>query len=279
MAIPVATDADLPTLIACWQSAHDDFLELIGQLSDEQWTTPTDLPGWTVADVVAHVVGLEKICMGEFDPPHEPDWAALDHVKSDSQKMVEVSVDLRRSNSRTEALAEATDVLTRRGAGLQAGPQDADTPANSVFGPPLLSALVRQRTMDTWVHEQDIRRAVHRPGNLGSVGAQTSATQLMPALPMLWGKRAGATAGQTLHLDVVSPGVVFQAWVGVSDEGRASFIDDPQTPATVQLTVPWEVFAQALCGRGPDLAHRDAMQLQGDEELGERFATQLSVTP
>lgn len=279
MATPLSHDADLPTLIEVWVQAHDEFLALLASLTDDQWAAPTDLPGWSVADVVAHVTWLEAITLGHVDPPHEPDWSALPHAVSASQRMIEVSVDLRRSWTREQLMAEASDVLARRGAALRSGPQADDTPANAPFGPPDLASLVRQRTMDTWVHEQDIRRAVHLPGNLDSVGAQATATQLMPALPMLWGKRAGAQAGQSVRVEVTEPGVAFVAVVAVNAEGRAGFIDAAQTDTTVTVRMPWEVFAMALCGRGPVLAQREAMEITGDEELGERFATQLTVTP
>lgn len=279
MSSPLPRNADLPTLISVWQSAHDDFLALIAQLSDDQWSAPTDLPGWTVADVVAHVTWLEAISMGEFDPPHEPDWDALPHVVSDSQRKVEVGVDRRRSWSREQVMAEATDVLGRRGEILRTGPQADDTPAGAPFGPPLLAQWVLQRSMDTWVHEQDIRRAVHVPGNLDSLAAQASATQLSPALPMIWGKRAGAQPGQSVRVEVTEPGVTFTAVVAVNDEGRAGFVSVDDSEPTVSVVMPWEVFAMAICGRGATLAHREAMQISGDEEMAERFTTQLSVTP
>jgi uncharacterized protein (TIGR03083 family) len=283
MAAPLPADADLSELIAAWQSAHDDFLDLLGGLTDEQWHTPTDLPGWSVADVVAHVTWLEALLIGEVDPPHEPQWSQLPHVTTDFGRKTERPVDLRRSWTREAVMVECRDVLARRSADLVQTPNDVETPNTAAFGPKTVGALVLQRTFDTWVHEQDIRQALALTGGWDTPGAQASARQLLPGLPMLWGKRAGASVGEVLHVTVTEPGVSFTAVVKIGDDGRARFVSDDLVdqagPATVSITMPWHVFVVAACGRKPRTTWQEDVHVTGDPTLAERLLDNFTVTP
>lgn len=286
MVAPLPADADMATLIDAWQSAHDDFVAFVDGLSDDEWHAPTPLPGWDVADVVAHVTWIEALLLGESDPPHEPPWSTLPHVTSDFGRKTEIPVDLRRSWSREAVMVECRDVLNRRSsvlAALAEAGSDRTAANTAAFGPKTVGELVLQRTFDTWVHEQDMRSAVGRDGAWDTPGAQASARQLMPGLPMLWGKRAGAQPGEVLHLTVTEPGVEFTAVVGVAEDGRARFISDDLVdqagPAAVSITMPWRVFVTAACGRQPADMWRGSVQVTGDLDLADRLLGNFSVTP
>jgi hypothetical protein len=41
-----------------WWQAVDDFTGLLEQLPAEEWSTPTDLAGWDVRAVAAHIAHL-----------------------------------------------------------------------------------------------------------------------------------------------------------------------------------------------------------------------------
>ena len=166
MATPTPDNADFDQVFGAWQSASTDFNDLVTPLSQQEWDTPTALPGWTVGDIVAHVGWLEGILIGKFDDAHEPDWDALPHVTSDFGRLTEIPVDLRRSRTREDVLIElAANVADRREA-LDAGPHDVAVETPGPFGPAPLGRVLRMRTLDTWVHEQDIRDALGRPGHL-----------------------------------------------------------------------------------------------------------------
>ena len=57
--------------------------ELLGGLDDNEWETPTCLPGWDVKAVVAHVIGTESMLLGDSAPAVEVDREARDHVRND----------------------------------------------------------------------------------------------------------------------------------------------------------------------------------------------------
>ena len=55
--------------------------------------------------------------------------------------------------------------------------------------------LLRNRPLDVWMHEQDVRRAVDRPGGMDSAAARHTAEYLAESLGYVLAKRVGAPAG------------------------------------------------------------------------------------
>ncbi len=58
----------------------DALEQLCASLDDPQWELPSVLPGWSVRDVVSHVVGTEAMLLGEEVPT--VDVSRFDHVKN-----------------------------------------------------------------------------------------------------------------------------------------------------------------------------------------------------
>src|ERR1700753_4382701 len=66
-------------LFGTWDSLD----RLLSGLSEQQWQTPTPLPGWCVRAVVAHIVGTESSLQGLDAPEPDLDLLALEHVRND----------------------------------------------------------------------------------------------------------------------------------------------------------------------------------------------------
>lgn len=281
MVAPLPEDAGFDELFAAWRSASADFLDLVTPLSQAEWDAPTALPGWSVGDIVAHVGWIEGMLIGEFDPPHEPDWTALPHVVSDFGKITEVPVDLRRSWAREAVLIELADRIARRTAELESGPRDASIEVMGPLGAAPLGRVLRMRTLDTWVHEQDIRDALGRPGHLDTLGAQATAAQLLPGLGKVWAKLAGAQPGQVLDVRVTGPGIEGGAVVAVGEDGRARMVGDDLLDqagaATVTLAMSWPAYLALSCGRGDAHAWREQVSVSGDPELAARTLDSFRV--
>lgn len=258
-------------LAAAWTQAHLDFVDLARGLDEAQWTTATACPGWTVGDVVAHVVSLESILLGRSDHPHQPGWHELPHADTDFRRSTEVAVDLRRTRSRDEVVAELREVVTDRAEAIQQVEMEADVA--TPFGQPApLAKVLRMRTFDTWVHEFDIRQAIGDPGHLDTDGAQVTLDTLVDALPFTWGKKVGAPVGASARIIVTGPGLTADRTVVVGDNGRAAFADTAEP--TVTLTMSWPDYVILACGRG------DApIEISGDPDLGARLAASLTITP
>jgi len=264
MTAPIPEDADFDDLFGAWQSASADFSDLVTPLSLEEWNAPTALPGWTVGDIVSHVGWLEGILLGRFDAAHEPDWDALPHVTSDFGRLMEIPVDLRRTWTREDVLMELASNVADRWVALDSGPHDVTVDTPGPFGPAPLGRVLRMRTLDTWVHEQDIRDALGRPGHLDSLSAQTTASQLLSGYGKVWVKFCGAQPGEVLRLDVSEPGVTFARDIVVDDDGRARVVDEQSGPATVTLAMNWPTFLNLSCGRGDATQHRERVNAKGD---------------
>lgn len=281
MTAPLADDAGFDEVFAAWRSASEDFIDLVTGLSQEEWDAPTALPGWSVGDIVAHVGWIEGMLIGEFDPPHEPDWSALPHVANDFGRVTEIPVDLRRSWTREAVLVELADRVARRTHELESGARDATVEVMGPLGTAPLGRVLRMRTLDTWVHEQDIRDALGRPGHLDTPGAQATAAQLLPGLGKVWAKLAGASAGQVLEVRITGPGIEGGALVAVGDDGRARVIEedllDQAGAATVTMAMSWPAYLALSCGRGEPQPWRDQVTIAGDAALAERTLDNFRV--
>jgi uncharacterized protein (TIGR03083 family) len=184
-------------------------LDAVTGLSASQWDLPTDCPGWTVKDNVSHLVGVERLLLPEPQPQHVlPD--SLPHVRNDFGRFMEVHVDLRRSVPGDTVASEFRDVVGRRLSALRALPPAAiDDEFPGVTGAPRkLAHILAIRVFDCWTHEQDIRRALGRPGGLASPAALLSLQRLLLAWTSLADDVPAAT-GATVA--VVTTGAVESA--------------------------------------------------------------------
>ncbi len=268
------TQRSTAELIGDWYSAQVDFMDLADVLDQSQWSMASSCPGWTNGDVVAHVVDLEARLLGEV-VDHEPNWSDLPHTATSDSKVTEIGVDARRYQSADQVRSDLRRVIAARHRDLLAGPQDPTTVVRHPFGFELpLARMLQMRTLDSWIHEQDIRNVIGKPGNLGSPGAQSTADQLLSGLPMIWGKRVAAPQGATVVVGITGPGVERSVAVRVDADGRARFCEVHDNP-TVRVTATWPGILAAFAGR-PQV---DDLQAEGDGELAASLIRQLRIVP
>ncbi|GAA3192784.1 maleylpyruvate isomerase family mycothiol-dependent enzyme [Actinocorallia longicatena] len=244
-------------------------IELASGFGTAEWRLPTDCPGWSVQDVVAHLVSLEVMLLGDPLPDHElPD---LPHVKNDMARVLEIGVDVRRPLPGEAVLAELRETLDRRLAQIPG--LDPEGPAALPDGRPgTTTEFLMFRAFDCWIHEQDIRRAVGVPGNLDAPAGRCAWTILSRGLPMVTAKRGGALPGQSAVFAVGDR----EAAVLVDAGGRASRGPVPAEP-TVRLAMSFETYTLLAAGRrGPADA---VVEVTGDAELGARILAGMGVTP
>src|SRR5918996_5109681 len=85
--------------------------ELCSQVTDEQWGTPTELPAWSVKDVLSHIVGTESFLLGRGA---EHEVGQRPHVRNPLGEFNEREVDYRRSRSGGEVFKEFRAVAAER---------------------------------------------------------------------------------------------------------------------------------------------------------------------
>lgn len=251
--------------VAAWRQTLESVLSLGPQLSDAQWAAPTECPKWTVKDVYAHVVGGERWMVDGHPLPTDgfESWAAG-------------PVAARRDTAPAAMLDELREVYERRRVQLDRDGVDPDQPTHLATGEPVpLSLLLRARVLDLWAHEQDVRRAVGRPGNLASPGAAVAGDLFVAALPRIVAKSAKAPPGSTVRLTTTGELAVDVA-VAVDQNGRGALVA-PGRPALAHLTLGWEAYTRLSCGRGARSDYE--VRIAGDRSLAERVLTHLTVTP
>src|SRR5690606_29391624 len=123
----------------------------------------------------------------------------------------------------------------------------------------------RNRPLDVWMHEQDVRRALDMPGNLDSAAARHTVDYLLESLPYVVGKRAQAPVGSVVRVEVAGHE---PATVAVGEDGRGRAATDADGDPTVTLAMDRETFVVLAGGRRS--AGVDDVRVTGDRALGER---------
>jgi uncharacterized protein (TIGR03083 family) len=129
------------------------------------------------------------------------------------------------------------------------------------------------RVFDSWVHEQDMRTAVGRPGHGNGPAAEQAFDEIERALGFIVGKRAGAPDASSITIDLTGP--VLRS-IHVVVDGRAAVVATLDKPADATIRLGSDTFAALACGR-VDPAEV-AIAIEGDQELGQRVATSLAFT-
>ena len=270
------TDASrLAELVETWRQAIAEFVALARSIPEDEWRRPTDLAGWDVKDNVAHTAHLEAVLAGAQEETGPVEEVA--HVRDLSGLYTEQGVLARRDRDMATLADEIEQSAATRHATLV-----ADPPVDGTAPPPktpgdvgwTTERLLSNRPLDVWMHEQDIRRAIGRPGGFDSPAARHTIDSFGNALPMVVGKRVAPPAGTTVQVDVPDAG---RSWtVVIGDDGRAAFADPVDAPTT-RIELDAADFIVLAGGRRP-LDETDAA-VEGDEDLGRAVLVNLAVTP
>lgn len=264
---------ELAGYIDVWWQAIDAFTALLEQVPADSWHTPTDLPGWDVHDLAAHTAHLEGLLAGAAHDDVEIGEPA--HVRGLLGQFTEQGVVARKDRTPDELINEIRSAATARHTALLAEPPtDPESPAPGVFGMIGWSTrtLLRNRPLDVWMHEQDIRRALGLPGGLDTPAAAHTADYLAESLGVVVAKRAKAPAGTRVVLEIDGRARA----VEVNDAGRAVPVEVPADP-TVRIRTDRESFILLAGGRRRPESGR--IELAGDPALAERIVEAMAVTP
>lgn len=269
----MSDEARLRAYVGVWWRAVEDFTQLLERVPLEQWSTPTDLPGWDVHACAAHTAHLESVLAG--GPEETLELEAPAHARGILGLYTEQGVVARRARTPDELITEIRESCTARHTRLlEAPPTDASARPEIIFGGVDWSweVLLRNRPLDVWMHEQDVRRAVGRPGGLDAPAAQHTVEYLLESLAMVLAKRAGAPAGTTLVVEVEGSAA---AAFGVGRDGKGARLPAVPEEPTVLLRLSREDFVVLAGGR-----HRSpAVVVEGDGELASRVLGSMAVTP
>jgi uncharacterized protein (TIGR03083 family) len=260
----------LAGLFAVW----DEIDTVLAGLADEQWQAQTPLPGWTVHDVTAHLIGTESMLQGVATPDADIDISTLKHVRNDVGAMNERWVRKLRGVSPAELLDRFRATTAQRREELTAIGEDAwnqvtATPA----GPDTYGRFMRARDFDCWMHLQDIRDALAEPADDPTgPAARLALDEMTASMGFVVGKLGGAPDGSRVAI-VLTGSLGRTINVAVEDRGRV--VDDfgGEEP-TATITLDGLLFTRLAGGR--TTVDHGAITYGGDEAVGRRIVEHLN---
>ena len=189
--VTTGTEEPVITILAEEWEAID---ALARDLADAEWDLPSECPGWTVRDMLSHLIGIERMLAGRHPPPAHP--SCLPRRERGRGPQRSVGGGRRRSVRGATSCDEFREVTARRLVDLRAWPASRfDEIGPSPVGEVPYREFMHVRVMDSWVHEQDIRVATGRSGSrFGSRPRSSSLDRLCVGHALRRGQ-AGRSAG------------------------------------------------------------------------------------
>ncbi len=263
-------------MVAGLESTWDALARTLTGRAPSAFDAPTPCPGWSVRDVVSHLIGIERVIQGEPWPEPVDPWPS--HVHNELGALNEAVVRSRRGLPGAAVLAEFVDVTGRSIARLRALTiADWEAVGWSPEGPRPHFRFQETRLLDSWIHLQDVRDALLEPGDDHGAGEDVVVNRLEAALPYVWGKRVGALEGQSLRVNLV--GRLARSVSLTVVAGRAAPVEFLENAPDLEVTTPVALFWRRGAGRiGAEAFLRaSATDVRGSRELATRFAEGLSV--
>jgi uncharacterized protein (TIGR03083 family) len=264
----------LSGLFATWESLD----RLLTGLSEQQWQTPTPLPGWCVHDVVAHIIGTESVLQGISTPDADIDVSALGHVRNDVGVANECWVRHLSSESGAEVHQRFRAVTADRRKRLTDMSTDEwNAPTLTPVGPDSYGRFMRVRVFDCWMHEHDIRDGLHAPvadAELAGPAPRLVLDEMAATMGYVVGKLGKAPDGSRVAIELTGP---MARTFRVVVDGRARVVDDfggEEPTSTIRLD--GVLFTRLAGGRAGTAG--SAIELGGDQEVAARIVEHLNYT-
>lgn len=271
------SDPSMTEQLDLMEQAWSSIDELVADVGPDDWDRPTDCPGWSVKDVLSHMAGGEDALLGRPRPEVE---VSGPHLRNEMGMRNEQQVEVRRARTGSGVVdewrahtAERLDVMRSWGA------DDWDVVTWAPPGEMPRRQALRFRIFDAWVHEQDMRRAVGRPGHMNGAVARYSYDMMTAVMPYVVGKKAAVPDGTTVVFDL--SGGPARPFAIEMRGGRAEPADSIPTRPTARLSMDFETFACLACGRwSAERALDEArVKVEGDQEIGRRVLDNMNFVP
>ena len=261
----------LDVYVQAWRDGCADLVDLLTQLDADDWDRPTDLPGWTVLDTAAHCAHLESV-LARLEPDPDLGGASGDL----SAAYTHAGVEARRGRDPHDVVEELRHAVQTRAPRLDPLPEDPRATADLTPGgmPWTWETLLRNRVVDIWSHDQDIRRAVGRPGDLDTAAAHVTTHTFAAAMPYVLGKRVRPAPGTSVLWTLSGP-VTLEVGATIGDDGRAA--SGPVAEPTTTLAMTSETFAVLAGGRRSPAEIE--VHVTGDADLARVILPAMNITP
>src|SRR5688572_16835894 len=150
------SDADrLQQHIDIWRTMVAENVALLRELDPDDWARPTDLPGWNVRYVAAHMAHLESDLAG--NPQETVDVPEAPHIKNAMGAFTESGPLARADWSTDQIIDELESSAAKRDEALLAMmPLDPTAPGDGIakLAGWDWASLLSNRVFDLWMHQQ-----------------------------------------------------------------------------------------------------------------------------
>jgi uncharacterized protein (TIGR03083 family) len=240
------------------------------------YTAPTPCPGWSVQDVLSHLLGFEMMLQGSPVPAFDAAWPA--NVHNPIGEINEAFVHAHRRDAGIDVLNQFREVGAQSLRRLRDLDDDAwEKVGWSPEGEKPYHRFQETRVLDSWIHLQDIRDALLEPADDHGVAEEIVVNRFESALPYVLGKKMKAPEGTTMTINLT--GRLARTIVLEIRDGRAVVLSTSDDVPDVELTTPIAVFWRRAAGRISAQAFLNASMsdVRGDRALAQGFAEALPI--
>jgi uncharacterized protein (TIGR03083 family) len=269
-------------VINLFPQERKQLLELFSELGADDWEKPTICPGWTVKDIGLHLLGddigylsgaRDRFSNPFFQNKDMHTWQSLvNNINEANELWVEAAA---RISPRL-----LTDLLELTGKQfsnyLQSLDQIATGAVVSWAGPepaPVWLDIAREYT-ERWVHQQQIRDAVEKPGLKERRLFHPVLDTFVRALPHTY-RDIPVTHVTALKFAVT--GEAGDRWYLVGEASRWSLFKEidlqPDAVVTMDQETCWRLFTKGISKNEA----REQTAIEGDQALGEQLLETVSI--
>jgi uncharacterized protein (TIGR03083 family) len=244
--------------------------------SPSAYEAPTSCPGWSVRDVLSHLLGFEMMVQGSPVPHFEGPWP--DYVHNPIGEINEAFVSVHRSEPGIEVLNQFREVTARSLRRLRTlGDVAWEKVGWSPEGERPYHRFQETRVLDSWIHLQDIRDALLEPADDHGVAEEIVVNRFEGALPFVLGKKMKVPEGTVIHVNLT--GRLARTIVLAVHDGRAVAQPSSEMVPNLEITTPIALFWRRMAGRisAPAFLNASASDVRGDYAMAQSFAEALSI--
>ena len=242
----------------------------------EAYDAATPCPGWSVRDVLSHLLGFEEMVRGAPVPEFVGPWPA--HVRNPLGELNEAYVAAHRHETGLEVLNQFREAAARSLEALRRLDDAAwDKVGWSPEGERPYHRFQETRVLDSWIHLQDIRDALLQPEDDHGAGEEIVINRFEGVLPYVIGKKVDAPEGTLVQLNLVGR-LARTIRIGIVD-GRAVAVEHAAKVPDLELTTPVALFWRRGAGRitAQAFLSASATDVRGSREMAQSFAEALAI--
>lgn len=242
----------------------------------EAYDAPTPCPGWSVRDVLSHLLGFEEMVRGAPVPEFEGPWPS--HVRNPLGELNEAYVAAHRHEAGLDVLDQFCEASRRSLAALRTLDDAAWNKVGwSPEGERPYHRFQETRVLDSWIHLQDIRDALLLPEDDHGAGEEIVVNRFEGVLPFVVGKKMNVPEGTLIQVNLTGR-LARTVLIGVLD-GRAVALEHSEKVPDLELTTTVALFWRRGAGRITAQAFlgASATDVRGSRDMAQSVAEALAI--